>query len=139
MTQEANEASVQGDFEDARFVYGGIEARMQRTSAGGYTMSFHGPEGELQRVEVVRTVGSHRYQQYLGREGDLFVRLPMAWHVEEGRWCPNPAAVPPEPPATLPATTTATLPAATKAPATVTACFKSTVGIFQTCVMCESC
>ena len=99
MTRDATPEDVLGDFDDARFRYGGIEARMTRTDAGGFRMSFYGPEGLLSRAEVVRTVGSHRYQQYLGREGDVLFRLPMAWHVEEGRWFHmNGAFLTPDPP-----------------------------------------
>ena len=39
-------------------------------------------------MTVARTVGSHRYQQYLAKEGDTYWRLPVAWHVEEKRWFP---------------------------------------------------
>ncbi len=39
-------------------------------------------------VEVVRTVGSRRYQQYLARVDDSDWRLPVAWNVEEKRWFP---------------------------------------------------
>jgi hypothetical protein len=99
MTQRATEQSVLGDFDGARFRYGGIEARMARTADGGFQMAFYGPEGLLSRAEIVRTVGSHRYQQYLARDGDVLFRLPMAWHVEERRWFHmNGAFLTPDPP-----------------------------------------
>ncbi len=86
MTQEAREETVLGDFAGARFDYGGVTARMERTDDGGFEMRFLGPEGLLSRARVERTVGSRRIQQYLAREGDVLFRLPMAWNVEEGRW-----------------------------------------------------
>lgn len=86
MTQEAREGAVLGDFEEARFEYGGIDAAMRRTSDGGFEMRFLGPEGVLSRATVERVVGSRRIQQYLAREDDVYFRLPLAWDVEEGRW-----------------------------------------------------
>jgi hypothetical protein len=35
---------------------------------------------------VSRAIGSRRYQQYLTSIGDAEYRLPVAYHVEEGRW-----------------------------------------------------
>ncbi|HJL20265.1 MAG TPA: ammonia-forming cytochrome c nitrite reductase subunit c552 [Sandaracinaceae bacterium LLY-WYZ-13_1] len=103
MTQTAHETSVLGDFDGARFRYGGIEARMTRTDDGGFEMRFDGPGGVSSSARVVRTVGSHRYQQYLARDGDVLFRLPMAWHVEEGRWFHmNGAFLTPDPPAPPP-------------------------------------
>lgn len=99
MTQRASEESVLGDFDEARFAYGGVEARMSRTAERGFQMEFYGPEGLLSRARVIATVGSHRYQQYLAREGDIVFRLPMAWHVEEERWFHmNGAFLTPDPP-----------------------------------------
>ena len=86
MTQEASEASVLGDFDGAELEYLGVVARMAR-DGGRFRITFEGPGGRGRRtVDIARTVGSHRYQQYLAREGDLYVRLPVAWHVEEQRW-----------------------------------------------------
>ena len=113
MTQEASPASVLGDFADARFEYGGIGARMTRDadaksvlgafdgrsveyfgtmarmeqSGTQYFLSFKDPSGPAAtRVRVERTVGSHRYQQYLARDGDLYFRLPIAWDVARGQF-----------------------------------------------------
>lgn len=81
--------------------YMGFRATMDRSEAGvprirvvrqteaGET----GEAGELVLdVEVALTVGSHRYQQYVGvvpgaggGEGELW-RLPVAWHRAEQRW-----------------------------------------------------
>lgn len=83
MTQEA-EAAV-GDFDGGRAAYFGWRAEMTR-EAEGLTITTTAPDGASERVRVDRTVGSHRYQQYLAREGDEWFRLPWAWHVEERRW-----------------------------------------------------
>jgi predicted CXXCH cytochrome family protein len=87
MTQEATAASVLGNFGGARFEYMGIEAHMHRDAQGRFVMDFSRRGGlERWRAEVVRTVGSRRYQQYLAREGDVYFRLPIAWNVQEQRF-----------------------------------------------------
>ncbi len=61
-----------------------------------------GPAQTLLDVDVALTVGSHRYQQYVGaidRGGgpEEYWRLPVAWHIGESRWIHmNTAFVEPE-------------------------------------------
>lgn len=87
MTRDADAASVLGDFGGASLGYLGVHARMHRGASGEYLMSFSRKGGaERWQAVVERTVGSHRYQQYLAREDDVWLRLPIAWNVEEGRW-----------------------------------------------------
>lgn len=86
MTRQATPAFVLGDFGGRSYRYGGVTARMDRDAAGGYRMTFSPDDGPARSVKVERTVGSRRYQQYLARRGNVFFRLPIAWHVEEGRW-----------------------------------------------------
>jgi len=86
MTAEANEASVLGAFDGRTLDYLGVTARMSRDAAGRYWMRFSAAGRAPRQVEVVRTVGSHRYQQYLGRDGDVYFRLPIAWQVDEARF-----------------------------------------------------
>ena len=88
MTAEATPADVKGDFSGATLQQGSVTARMARDGRGGYQMTFTSPGAPPRTVEVVRTVGSRRYQQYLARDGDTYWRLPVAWHVEEQRWFP---------------------------------------------------
>jgi predicted CXXCH cytochrome family protein len=104
MTQEAGTASVLGDFSDATFDYLGVRARMHLGPAGAHLVSFARAGGaERWQARIDRAVGSHRYQQYLARDGDVWVRLPVAWNVEEQRWMHMNGAFltpdPPEPPA----------------------------------------
>jgi predicted CXXCH cytochrome family protein len=88
MTAEATPASVLGAFDGSTLRHDGVVARMDRDAMGGFRMTFT-PQGRAARaVTVARTVGSHRYQQYLAKEGDTYWRLPVAWHVEERRWFP---------------------------------------------------
>ncbi|HEY2733457.1 MAG TPA: multiheme c-type cytochrome, partial [Polyangiales bacterium] len=86
MTQEASEASVLGHFDGTGLDYLGTRATMQRGPGGEFWMAFSSTQGEMRRVRVERSVGSHRYQQYLGREGSTYFRLPIAWDVSEQRF-----------------------------------------------------
>ena len=88
MTAEATPDSVRGDFSGATLRQGGVTARMARDAQGGYQMTFTSPGAPPRTVDVVRTVGSRRYQQYLALDGDTYWRLPVAWQVEERRWFP---------------------------------------------------
>lgn len=87
MTCEASADTMLGDFGGATLDYLGIRARMQRGPTGEYLVSFVRAGGaERWQARVERSVGSHRYQQYLARDGDAWLRLPVAWDVEERRW-----------------------------------------------------
>ena len=88
MTAEATADSVRGDFSGATLRQGGVTTRMERDARGGYRMTFTSAGAAPRTIDVVRTVGSRRYQQYLARDGDTYWRLPVAWHVEEQRWFP---------------------------------------------------
>ena len=85
MTQEASPEAVLGDFDDATLEYFGWSVRFRR-DGDDYLAQFQSPEGRVEEHRIARTVGSHRYQQYLVRVDDLYVRLPFAWYVEEDRW-----------------------------------------------------
>ena len=88
MTAEATPASVLGAFDGATVRSGGVVARMDRDGAGRFRMTFSRDGGATRSVTVARTVGSHRYQQYLAKVAGTYWRLPVAWHVEERRWFP---------------------------------------------------
>jgi predicted CXXCH cytochrome family protein len=88
MTAEATTDSVRGDFSGATLRQGSVTARMGRDARGRFQMTFTSAGAPPRTVDVVRTVGSRRYQQYLARDGDSYWRLPVAWHVEEQRWFP---------------------------------------------------
>ncbi len=105
MTQDAGPHSVLGDFDSgATLDYFGVRARMTRGEAGEFLMTFSA-DGGAQRwqARIERTVGSHRYQQYLARDRDVYFRLPVAWDVGARRFIhmngafltPDPAEPPP--------------------------------------------
>lgn len=89
MTQEASAKSVQGAF-DGQIVraWGGAIRPVQRD--GKYFFDLLDPRTEEVRAshEILRTVGSHRYQQYLTQRADngQYIRLQMLWHMGDQRW-----------------------------------------------------
>ncbi len=88
MTQEASSAgAVLAPFAGESMSYFGVTARFDRDARDRPRVTFEGPGGRDRHSAIIeRTVGSRRYQQYLTREGSTYVRLPIAWHVEEQRW-----------------------------------------------------
>jgi hypothetical protein len=86
MTQEAKPSTVQGDFEkNNRFEYLGVKALMER-KADRFSMTFYLPDGRSQSVNIDRTVGSRRIEQYLTRQDNQYTRLPIAYDLVNKRW-----------------------------------------------------
>jgi hypothetical protein len=92
MTAEASAATVKGDFGGATLAAAGVTARMDRAPDGSFRATFSRPGAADRVARVDRTVGSHRYQQYLTRIGDTYWRLPVAWNVPDRRWFPMTSA-----------------------------------------------
>jgi predicted CXXCH cytochrome family protein len=89
MTQAAGADSVVGQFDGRELrAFGGL-VRPIRTDQG-YAFEYRdAATGELQAIlPVLRTVGSHRYQQYLTRDAgsETYYRLHYLWHIGEQRW-----------------------------------------------------
>ncbi len=86
MTREAESDTILGDFErDNTITYQGIRAEMVREGAR-YWMKLTDAEGKKQQLEIVRTVGSRRIQQYLTKSGDTWFRLPISYDLMQRRW-----------------------------------------------------
>lgn len=89
MTQEASETSVLGRFDGSPLEHQGIRMRPLHEN-GRYYFEYARSDDDavLQRIEVARTVGSRRYQQYLTKleDGGTYARLHYLWHVEDQRW-----------------------------------------------------
>lgn len=89
MTQEASAQSVQGRFDGQSLDYWGLRVTPVEEN-GRYFFNYSNLEtGErLSRMEIERTVGSHRYQQYLTKlpEDGTYVRLHYLWHNADQRW-----------------------------------------------------
>lgn len=86
MTQTASDETVLGAFDGRTLAYGGYVARMERDAEGHFVVEVRAGQSPLARWTVERLVGSRRHQQLLAREDDLWVRLPIAWDVEEQRF-----------------------------------------------------
>ena len=87
MTREATRTDVKAPFAGETLDYFGVRAHMTRDEQGAFVIGYGGQGLPEQRFVVQKTVGSRRYQQYLGRAGDgSLVRLPVAYHLEEQRW-----------------------------------------------------
>ncbi len=86
MTQEAGTRSVLGKFDGSTLDYMGVRARMHRGPLGEFLIDWSAGGAQRWQAQVVRTVGSHRYQQYLGKSADRYFRLPIAWDVEQRRF-----------------------------------------------------
>jgi len=77
--QEATDATVLGDFDDASFTYAGVTSRFFRRS-GKLVARTDGPDGELHDYEVAYTFGVEPLQQYLIRfPGGRLQALSIAW------------------------------------------------------------
>lgn len=88
MTQEASAKAVQGAFDGQVVRYWGQPVRPTQKD-GRFLFEYLDPRdlSVLGSVPVARTVGSHRYQQYLAEApGGRYQRLPLIWHNGEQRW-----------------------------------------------------
>lgn len=90
MTRDAARDTVLAPFAGETLTYGGFVATM-RTEQGvdlepRFVIELAKDGVVVDRAIVARTVGSHRDQQYLARVDDRWIRVPLAWDVEESRW-----------------------------------------------------
>ncbi len=90
MTQEASIDSVLGNFDGSNQTYWGITIRPVLLE-GRYYFEYYDPETgkKIYKLEIKRTVGSRRYQQYLAQTNNTqgnYYRLELLWHIEDKRW-----------------------------------------------------
>ena len=90
MTQVANDESVVGHFDGSSQTYWGITIKPIKKDSKFY-FEYYSPEtGQLlDTLQIKRTVGSRRYQQYLAQTPNTqgnFYRLELLWHIEDKRW-----------------------------------------------------
>ena len=89
MTQTANAQTVVGAFDGQSLTAFGGLVRPNSTD-GKYRFDYFDPNTQQQiaQLNVARTVGSHRYQQYLMQDekSETYYRLHYLWHIGEQRW-----------------------------------------------------
>ena len=84
--QDANEQTVLGNFNDARFSYAGVTSRFFRRN-GKFFVTTDGPDGKLADFEIKHTFGVDPLQQYLvPLPGGRLQALSIAWDTKRKRW-----------------------------------------------------
>lgn len=84
--QAADEETVLGDFNDARFSHAGASTRFFRRD-GKFLVNTEGPDGVPADFEVKYTFGVEPLQQYLvAFPGGRMQALSVAWDTERKRW-----------------------------------------------------
>ena len=90
MTQEATPDSVVGAFDGKVRRYWGVNFRPVRRGDQYYFEYLDDQLRLVNKLPIVRTVGSHRYQQYLTQDDGSgpgnYWRLPLLWHIGAQRW-----------------------------------------------------
>jgi len=96
MTQVATAETVLGEFDGKARTWWGMTIRPVKRNGQFWFDYYQSPQDRqpIASHRIVRTVGSHRYQQYLtrdeGRDGNSAAgnhyRLHMLWHIEDQRW-----------------------------------------------------
>ena len=82
----ANDSTVKGDFNDAKFTYNGEEHRFYKRDNRFYVFT-DGPDGNMAEFEVKYTFGYFPLQQYLVPfEGGRLQTLALTWDSEKGEW-----------------------------------------------------
>src|SRR5262249_32773967 len=77
--QEPTDKTVGGDFNNARFAYGGVTSTFFRKD-GRYYVNTDGPDGKLADLPIAYTFGVHPLQQYLiALPGGRMQALGIAW------------------------------------------------------------
>jgi tetratricopeptide (TPR) repeat protein len=84
--EPANETTVLGDFDDARFTHQGVTTRFFRRD-GRFFFHTEGPDGQLADFEVAYTFGVEPLQQYLVPFPDGRLQsFTVAWDTQARRW-----------------------------------------------------
>ncbi len=83
---EANDGTVLGNFDNARFDYFDVTARFYRKKDRFYVHT-RGPGGKMGEFEIRYTFGVYPLQQYLvAFPGGRLQCLPLAWDAKENKW-----------------------------------------------------
>jgi hypothetical protein len=90
MTQLPDSSTVRGRFDGTPVTaYGATATPFERDGRFFFSLPAFGGEGPRE-AEIALCVGSRRYQEYFekvdGASGTIYRRLPLLWHIVEGRW-----------------------------------------------------
>ena len=90
MTQLPDRATVRGRFDGTPVTaFGATATPFERDGRFFFSLPPVGADGPRE-AEVALCVGSRRYQQYFervdGPSGTVYRRLPLLWHIGDGRW-----------------------------------------------------
>lgn len=84
--ETADDSTVLGDFDDARFTRFGVETRMFRRD-GKFMVNTEGPDGQHRDYQVKWTFGVEPLQQYMVELEDGRVQvLRVSWDTEQKEW-----------------------------------------------------
>lgn len=90
MTQEATPDTVKGAFDGRVMRYWGVDIRPVRDGEHFYIEYLDASGAVSRKLKIERTVGSHRYQQYLTQDAAAgpgnYWRIPILWHIYAQRW-----------------------------------------------------
>lgn len=90
MTQWSAPSTVQGEFDGQIVEYFGQKVRLEREGDRYFMSQLDDQERMIKRLPVIRTTGSHRYQQYFTQDDQAgtgnYWRLPLLWLTGERRW-----------------------------------------------------
>ena len=82
----ATDSTVEGDFNNAVFTYGGKQAKFYKRDGKFYVFT-EGPGGTAKEFQITHTFGIHPLQQYLiPFENGKYQCLPIAWNTLQKKW-----------------------------------------------------
>ena len=86
MTREASPAAIVAPFDGRAIEILGVGARAWR-DGDAYFLDLPDPGSDrIVSHRIDRVTGSRRMQQFETREADRYIRLPIAWSIEDQRW-----------------------------------------------------
>lgn len=86
MTQEPGPETIQAPFDGRAIDVLGVRTVPRRGGDAFFLDTVDSGGAGVDRRRVARVTGSRRMQQFEIREGDRYIRQPIAWSMEEQRW-----------------------------------------------------
>ena len=86
MTQQATPLAIEAPFDGRPVEVMGVRSVPRRRGDAFFLDTLDPRSGRVVPHPIARVTGSRRMQQFETREDDRYVRLPLAWSMEEKRW-----------------------------------------------------